>query len=142
MRVPPRRLLLAAEALVALAGARLAVVGDRAAWQRRLAVADPATPPPGGVGSERAAEVGRVVAAVARRLPWRADCLPQAIAAQRMLRRRRLPTRLVVGARAGGAPGEDVTMALHAWLVHGDRVVIGRQGHRTFTAVVAYDQVA
>ena len=68
--------------------------------------------------------VGRMVRRVARRLPFEALCLPQAMAAQWMLRRRGVSGRLWIGARRP-APGQPLDY--HAWLtVDGESVVGGR----------------
>ena len=49
--------------------------------------------------------LGRMVAGVARRLPFEAPCLPRALATQWMLRRRGVASRLVFGVRAPPRPG-------------------------------------
>jgi len=65
--------------------------------------------------------VGYVVPRVARRLPWRADCLVQALAAQRWL-----SARGVAGViRIGGRIGPDGAFEAHAWLTVGDDIVTG-----------------
>ena len=58
---------------------------------------------------------------VGTRLPWRADCLVQALAAQRWLRRHGVATQLIIGARKP-TPTE---FEAHAWLKVGERVVTG-----------------
>ena len=78
----------------------------------------PATAPP----DRRAVEVGRRVQAAARRLPWNVTCLHQAIAAQRMLRRRGLPQEVHISLR----PAED--LAAHAWVTSGGSPVVGGDG--------------
>lgn len=78
------------------------------------------TPAAAGVPPERTAWA---VAAAARRLPapFR-DCLPQALVAEAMLTRRGAPAELRIGIRSGGA-GQRVEA--HAWVVSGERVVVG-----------------
>jgi len=133
-----RRLRLAAEALVALGRARWALRRPYEQWGAEMgARADdgPAHAAPGAPLPAAAREVGWAVQAVARRVPWRSDCLPQALAGQAMLRRRGVDGRIVFGARsAADRPGLD----LHAWLLVGPRVVTGGPGHRAFTPVVAF----
>lgn len=75
-------------------------------------------------------KVGRVVRDVAERVPFEAVCLPQAMAAQWMLRRRGLSSRLVIGARR--RPGED--LELHAWLLSDGKGVVGHQEAETYAA--------
>jgi Transglutaminase-like superfamily len=60
------------------------------------------------------------ILATARRVPWRAFCFQQALAAQLMLRRRGIPSVLYYGAaqdRSG--------LFAHVWLRHGEVDVIG-----------------
>ena len=72
----------------------------------------------------RAARVGRAVERVARVLPWRPPCLPQAIATRRMLRRRHISSRGHLGV-VGTAP-----LSTHAWVtVHGAVVQGGPLPH-------------
>ena len=97
--------------------------------------------PAGRAGEDRNApgrlrvphEVGRVVRSVAIRLPFRAPCLPQAMAAQWMLRRRGIGSRLTFGARRSRMP--DRTMEYHAWLVVAGECVIGAEEVETYSAL-------
>lgn len=57
-------------------------------------------------------EIGWAVTRVARHAPFRAVCLPQAMAAQTMLRRRGLPSIMHFGA----GPGLEKPLETHAWL--------------------------
>jgi hypothetical protein len=70
-----------------------------------------------------AAEISWAVQAVARHLPVGFVCLPQAVAAQAMLRRRGLSTTLYFGV-AFDQNRKDALTA-HAWLRAGDRIVTG-----------------
>ena len=68
--------------------------------------------------------IGRVGTALARmghRLPWRADCLVQAVAAQHWLQRHGLASRLEIGVR----DHSDDPFEGHAWLLCGETVVTG-----------------
>lgn len=76
-------------------------------------------------------EVGRVVRKVATRLPFRAPCLPQAMAAQWMLRRRGIGSRLMFGARKSRVP--DRTMEYHSWLIVAGECVIGVEEVETYS---------
>jgi hypothetical protein len=77
------------------------------------------------------------ISAVARRLPWRADCLVQALAAQHWLKRSGVEAALSVGA------GRDAfgAFAAHAWVKVGDTIVAGGDISRyaPFTAAVSPD---
>ncbi len=66
-------------------------------------------------------EVAFAIPRVAVRLPWRADCLVQALAAERWLRRSGIAATLVIGVDKDGAAALDA----HAWLQAGDRIVTG-----------------
>ncbi len=60
------------------------------------------------------------VRAMGARVPWRSDCLVQALAAQRWLRRRGIGSAIHLGVRS--APS---AIDAHAWLKVGDEVVLG-----------------
>jgi hypothetical protein len=55
------------------------------------------------------------------RVPWRADCLVQAMAAQHWLRRHGLESRIAIGVRERG----EGPFEAHAWLMCGDIAVTG-----------------
>ena len=65
--------------------------------------------------------VGRAIARTSHRLPWRTDCLVQALAAQRWLRRLGLDSRMTLGTPVSG----NGSFEAHAWLTCGDKVVTG-----------------
>lgn len=75
-----------------------------------------------------AVKVSWAVQAVARHLPLGLVCLPQAIAAQWMLRRRGLPTTLYFGVASN--PAKQDAIEAHAWLRAGDKIVTGEEGVR------------
>ncbi|MFN3990815.1 MAG: lasso peptide biosynthesis B2 protein [Erythrobacter sp.] len=58
---------------------------------------------------------------MAARVPWRADCLVQAMAGQRWLMRQGVASEIVIGT-AKLVPGE---FEAHAWLVCEGRIVLG-----------------
>ena len=113
------------EALLALAWAKLQV---HTVPFRRLAPdlgrtqaeTSPAIPP-----GERATAVriSWAVQTAARYVPLGFVCLPQAIAAQRLLRRRGIASTLYLGV----APDREnrAAIAAHAWLRAGDKIVTG-----------------
>ena len=69
-----------------------------------------------------------------RRKKWmRAKCLPRALAAQAMLRRRGIPSKLCLGiAREGEA------LAAHAWLEFGRQIVTGGDVRPRYTRLVEF----
>lgn len=113
---------LAGEALALLVAARLALWLLPFALTRRLLLAELR---PGRSHAQSADRLAWAVAAAARRLPspFRA-CLPQALAAEALLRRHRAPAELVIGVRHQGVGGR---VQAHAWVLSGERVVVGWQ---------------
>ncbi len=90
--------------------------------------------PPAGAAQLREAErVGRIVAGVARRLPWHPTCLRQALAVQRMLRRRGIAGRLHLGVTGA------TEAAAHAWVTVDGHPVVGRPGLERFVALAAFE---
>ncbi len=81
---------------------------------------DPAPPRQGETGDATARALGHAVTVAARRLPWRPVCLPQALAAGLMLRRRGYAPRLGFGVKQT-ADG----LTAHAWLTLADGIVYG-----------------
>ena len=75
------------------------------------------------------------VEAAARRVPWRAVCIQQGIAAQRMLRRRGIDAVLHYGIASRGAAAK---LEAHVWVTVEGRPVIGGEEARGFAPVAAY----
>lgn len=115
------------EALVALAQARLILhrTGPDDVLRRNAdAAAGAARRRPHVTESAAAEGCARIAFAIPRvvpRLPWRADCLVQALAGQAMLLRRGISSSIAVGT----ARRPDGSFEAHAWLVCGDRVILG-----------------
>ena len=106
-----------------IAVAELGAARLRLATSERAALLQPSTPAAEGrAGADR--DIERVRIAVARaspRLPWRSDCLVQAIAARHWLQRLGVATSLRIGVPAG----KREEFEAHAWLTHGDKVITG-----------------
>lgn len=87
---------------------------------RRWGAFVPPSDPRAGSGLERGADEQAVIAVrvsdavrrAARNIPFGAVCLPQAMAARRMLARRSIPSVMHFGA----AKGQDKPIDAHAWL--------------------------
>ena len=73
------------------------------------------------IARDRAARIARALAAWGARVPWRAVCFQQGLAAQLMLRRRGLAAALHYGA----ACDEAGQLVAHVWVRSGDVDVIG-----------------
>ena len=122
IRLDPGTLLDLAQAIVELAIARVRL-------SRRIAqdLRNYQLPSLAGSASPAADRlIERVSFAIPRmgaRVPWRADCLVQALAAQRWLGRGGVLSSIVVGVRKPA----QTDLEAHAWLVAGERIVTGGQ---------------
>ena len=129
LRLPMPEKTLALEAAMCLGLARLVVrhVPMRH-WRGWLNAGRAASGEPAG-GTAPARIVGRMVRKVASRLPFEAACLPRALAAHWMLRRRRVDSRVVLGVRrrAGGATD------YHAWLTANGKCIVGGPADGRYT---------
>ena len=92
----------------------------------------PTDGPDGATPTGTEAGVQRAVHRAALRVPWHANCLDQAIAAQLMLRLRRQPGTAIIGLRRG------VAWDAHAWVVGRTGTVVGGPASAGFTAVSAF----
>jgi hypothetical protein len=82
--------------------------------------------------ADTAATSQRVRLAVRRaaaHLPWESVCLPQAIVAKAMLRRRDVPCTLYLGV------ARRPELGAHAWVRAGDIVVTGERGSAQYTII-------
>ncbi len=77
--------------------------------------------------------------AVARRLPWTATCLMQALACQYGLRRYRVPATVYLGVAAGQPDeGGRCLFDAHAWLCCGDHILTGAQEAARFKPIACF----
>lgn len=67
------------------------------------------------------ARVAYAIPRVASCLPWRTDCLVQALAAERWLKRSGVSSLLIIGVKRTST----LPLEAHAWLKIGDQIVIG-----------------
>ncbi len=120
------------EAWLALLIARLAIaIFPYRWWHSRLAGIGADRPAADDIGLDevrRAIGIGRLVRRTARRVPFSALCLPQAIAARLMLRHRGIETQIYYGARSG----DERPVRLHAWLMLGEHCLTGDDQRRAF----------
>lgn len=82
------------------------------------------------------ARIGWAVQGLGENLPWMGQCLVQAVAATRMLRRRRIPSTLYFGV----AKDTGEFMA-HAWVRSGTQIIIGAKSRHAFTVVATFAAV-
>ena len=100
----------------------------------------------GRTGAESPATVPEPILARARRVGWavvrvsqllsssRGTCLPQAIAAQVMLRRRHIASTVYLGV----LKEPDRTLNAHAWVRSGHLILTGRAGYEAFNVVSSF----
>lgn len=105
-------------AVLELARARLTVDSRQAS---RAAAEEPRATRLSQRQQEVVERVAFTVPRVAVRMPFRADCLVQAMAARRWLASAGIPARLVLGVPRD----KPATFEAHAWLSVGDRIVTG-----------------
>ena len=79
-----------------------------------------------------AERVGGTVAHLARVLPWHPTCLRQALAVQRMLRRRKIPCRLHLGVT------HPSVGTAHAWVTVAGQPVVGSGGIDQLVPLAAF----
>jgi hypothetical protein len=123
--LPRRKYLLLVEASVCLAAARLALlVLPFPRIAKHLGQLQAPSPQPAAAGGEAGTvrDVSWAVNKAARLVPFRAVCLPQALAAWQMLHVRRVPSRLHFGA---STTHPNKALATHAWLDAGGVEVTG-----------------
>lgn len=75
------------------------------------------------------------VSAVARRVPWRTVCFQKGLAAQLLLRRRRLPALLHYG-----ISNRDERLSAHVWVTSSNLPVIGSEVAHEYTCVAVFPQ--
>lgn len=126
------------EALVWLGWAKLLLIVVPFRWiAPRLG--RPQTESPAALAPENlelARRISWAVQAVARHVPLGFVCLPQAMAAKWMLRRRRLASTLYLGL----ARPDETKLTAHAWLRAGDRILTGRAESLTHKTIACFGE--
>ncbi|PKN04109.1 MAG: hypothetical protein CVU74_08570 [Deltaproteobacteria bacterium HGW-Deltaproteobacteria-9] len=80
--------------------------------------------------------IGWAVRSAANYTPWGSVCLPQAVAAKWMIKRRGIPGTLYLGVMKDETKPEK--LAAHAWLRCGQIILTGAKGHRQYTVVSTF----
>jgi hypothetical protein len=80
------------------------------------------------------ARVAWAIEAAAKRVPWRTVCLHKGIAAQALLRRRRLPGTLYYGIKPSGVEG----LSAHVWVTSAGFPIVGNETAHLFACVAAF----
>ncbi len=85
---------------------------------------------------QQARTMGQAIRSAAKYTPWASVCLSQAVAAQWMLKRRRIPATLYLGVAKDKAKWEG--LSAHAWLRCGNVILTGREEHGQFAVVTTF----
>ena len=123
----PRLILLAARAALELAFARLLLTrirpGDVLLRNARAKAPDRniSASADGESANRTCRELSWAIRRIAIRVPWRADCLVQALAGQNWLLRHGISSEIVIGTTRNSEGGFEA----HAWLSHGKDVLLG-----------------
>lgn len=109
--------------LIELVRARLAFdrLEARAILARNGMVAAAARTDPASADTALVRRIGYVIPRISDRLPWRSDCVIQAMAAQNWLAAHGLASEIQIGVERP----DDGRFGAHAWLVHNGAVVTG-----------------
>ena len=144
--LPHSERLLAIEALIELSRARFLVrFGDFSKWNKHLGTAyviadeDNIALSSETLNEVPAKAIGKAIKRVANYTPFVANCLPQACAAQLMLKRRNIRDgHVFVG---GKIKDVDKSLGLHAWIYVGNICVTGKNvegGLSSYTPLLCY----
>lgn len=116
-------MLLALRGLWALALARWSLhrIGPKGVQQRNAEAAHLVAPVPAARADERCDRIAFIIPRIARRVPWRADCLVQALAGQSWLRAQGVASEIVIGT----AKYDHGGLEAHAWLRRGEQIILG-----------------
>jgi hypothetical protein len=90
--------------------------------------------PPDQVRLKKAGRIRWAIVATARRVPWRALCFQQGLAAQLMLRRRGIPSVLYYGA----TQAEQSGLLTHVWVRDGDVDIVGGEIAYRFAVLATF----
>jgi transglutaminase superfamily protein len=85
---------------------------------------------------KKACQIGNVMFAVSKHVPWHCKCLSEALCVKWLLNRYDIPSVMYLGARIDA---DDVKgMQAHAWVNVGRLTVIGGSGHKAYTVVACF----
>lgn len=135
---------LLAETFILLGLARLAInlvpLRRLAPWFGSQSQETPAEITPANL--HEAERIAWAVHTVSRHTPWKSNCYPQAFTAKLLLRRKRIPSTLYLGAalhpNTAGQTVATPAMTAHAWLRCGPLYVTGGRGQDTYTVLAVF----
>ncbi len=83
-----------------------------------------------------AQNIGRIINRAANHTPWESACLVQALTAQKMLQKRKIPGVFYLGVMPG--KGSQKPMQAHAWTQVGTAVITGGVNIEAFTLLSGF----
>jgi hypothetical protein len=81
-------------------------------------------------------KVKSAVIGVSKYTPWESKCMVQAVAAKWLLEKYNIPSTIYFGIMKD--PENNAELKAHAWLIVGEYVMTGREGHKAFKVVNFY----
>lgn len=84
-------------------------------------------------------QLSRAIHTASRYTPWKSNCLPQALAAKRMLHRRSYTSTLYLGISTANTSSTGAISA-HAWLRCADTWICGYRASQGFTVVATFSE--
>lgn len=85
---------------------------------------------------KKAYQIGKIMSAVSKHVPWQCKCLSEALCVKWLLNRYQIPSVMYLGARIDS---EDLNgMQAHAWVNVGRLTVIGGSRHKAYTVVACF----
>jgi len=81
-----------------------------------------------------ALDIAWAIAIATHKIPLRMVCIHQAMTAKNMLSSRGIPNTVYLGTRRK----HDGKLEAHAWVISGDTLVTGGNGHRNFSVVACF----
>lgn len=129
------------EASAELLRARLLTLFPASRWyDRELSTPDAARGSISCNKAQVAKSIGRAVESAGRNIPFGMKCLHQAIAARRMLSRRRIPATVSIGIdRSFAGRTENKDQAAHAWVTVDGHVVCGAGALERYAVIAQLD---
>lgn len=129
-----RRILNQAFLALVIAGASLRLLPLRRMVHGLPPEVSPSSCTPAGHENRTVERIGWAVRVAAGQIPWTVSCLPQAIAAKRLLRREGIVSKLFFGVDRG----EKGDLEAHAWLMTEDIDVVGGEARDRYTVVASF----
>ena len=83
-----------------------------------------------------AVQVGEIIGRAANNTPWESVCLTQALAAQRMLKKRGIPGVFYLGVMKDKE--NDKNVRGHAWSQCDETIITGAKEHEDYTVISVY----